>query len=186
MELVNCVVTIYDVQSVQAVPPDERIQRLFQHETHNLRHSEKINPVIRRRLCRVSGQIDGPLRNIDRHVPDPFQFGIDLEQRHDITQIPRHRLIQRQRFQTLLLNTNLLMINEHIFPDDPQRQVGILPFNRADRFRKRTFHARRQAGKKILQIFNFMFQMRLHRLSSFCICFLFSIVLVFLFFCFCL
>src|SRR5665647_1366093 len=71
------------------------------------------------------GQRDRTLADIRGEVADAFQLAVDLDDRDEEAQVARHRLVERQDLEALLLDVDLLLVDQDVGHDHPARLVGV-------------------------------------------------------------
>ncbi len=70
---------------------------------------------------RLEAELHRALADVARHVPRPFQVGIDLQSRGDQAQVARRRLVQRQQAQAHLVDLDVHAVDDVVALDDPLR-----------------------------------------------------------------
>ena len=68
----------------------------------------------------------GDLGDVDRHVGDPLQVQADVEENREQTKVARHRRLERQQFQELLLDPDPVGIDLVVPRDHSIREQGIV------------------------------------------------------------
>ena len=81
---------------------------------------------------RALGQRDGALGDIGRVIADALDVAGDLEGGHDLAQVLRHRLAQRQHADRLVADLALELVDARIALHDPRRTLGIARHQRFD------------------------------------------------------
>ncbi len=83
-----------------------------------------------RRDRRGARQSNRPLCDIRGIVCDTLQIGRDFEGRHDVPQIQRHRLAQREQPGRLNIDFVIQFVDEFVIGDNLRRKIRI-PFDHA-------------------------------------------------------
>jgi hypothetical protein len=73
----------------------------------------------------AAGEGDRLAGDVHRQVADPLQVVVDLQGRHDEPQIGRHRLVEGQDLQTLLLDLHLALVDLQVPADGLVRQLVV-------------------------------------------------------------
>ena len=122
VQRVHLVVPETDLAAGRRVPPNESLEGVGKHVPGEPGHLDDLG------LRRDRPALREPLRalgDVDRVVADPLEIVGDLERGGEHPEVPRHRLLQGEEVDALLLDLDLHAVDHPVAHDDPVGLVGI-------------------------------------------------------------
>ena len=138
------------------VAADERLQGVRQHVACQPGHLDDLGlgrdrPRLRQPL--------GALRDVHRVVADPLEVVGDLERRGEHAEVARHRLLEREEVDALLLDLDLHAVDDPVAGDDAPGLLAVALEQRVDREAERRLRLARHREQAHLDVAQLVVEM---------------------------
>ncbi len=149
VDRVNAVVVGADPAGGRGVEVAQRVEAAAQHLTRAVGHAGEVVGDLQ--LGRVSHG-ERAIRHVLGQVADPLEVVVDLEDRHDEPQVARHRLVEGEHLEALLLQFDLEAVHDVVRVEDAPGQRHIALGHRAHGQPERLLHGAADVEQALLQV----------------------------------
>jgi hypothetical protein len=157
---VDLVIALPYALGADGVHVEHRLERFAEHPADAVGHARHVERWgVQRRLLREEPALLG---DVGGHVGDALQVVVDLQDRDDVAQVRRHRLMQGQGVQAFLLDVHLQLVDLVVGRDDLLGQCAIALLDDGDGAEELLLNPGRQELNLLLELLDLTLQVDRH------------------------